>query len=137
MFPRIDKGPIEYQLDVYPAFNVPMQRDCLRFRFRTIEEFNHFQYGIAIEEKQEQGVLRFVLKGLKAKGLLPGMGAAESVVDLFDLKGSYDVTVVKPGDIANSFRMGVGDKDVRLIRSVGEERTFLTVHISNEHAGKE
>lgn len=137
MFPRIDKGPIEYTLDVYPAYNVDAQRDCLRFRFRTTEEFSHFRYRIAIEDKQEKGRLQFSLKGLKAKDLLPGVGAAESVVDLFDLEGSYDVTVLKPGEIANSFRLGVGENGPRLIKEVHDEHVFLTVSISNEHAGKE
>lgn len=137
MFPRIDKGPIEYTLDIYPAFNVEEQRDCLRFRFRTTEEFNHFRYRIAIEEAHDASALRFTLKGLKTQGLLPGVGSAESAVDLFDLQGTYDVTVMKPGEIANSFRVGVEENGPRLVEEVHDERMFLTVHISNEHAGRE
>lgn len=137
MFPRIDKGPIEYTLDVYPAYNVDAQRDCLRFRFRTTEEFSHFRYRIAIEDKQEKDRLRFSLRGLKAKDLLPGVGAAESVVDLFDLDGSYDVTVLKPGEISNTFRLSIDGNGPRLITEVHDENAFLTVSISNEHAGKE
>ena len=137
MFPRIDKGPIEYTLDIYPAYNVEAQRDCLRFRFRTTEEFNHFRYRIAIEEAHDGSGLRFALKGLKTKGLLPGVGSAESAVDLFDLRGTYDVTVVKPGDIANSFRVGVGENGLRLVKGIPDEDAFLSVHISNEHAGRE
>ncbi|MDX9757988.1 MAG: hypothetical protein RBU27_02410 [Bacteroidota bacterium] len=137
MFPRIDKGPIEYTLDIYPAFNVEEQRDCLRFRFRTTEEFNHFRYRIAIDEKHDGGGLRFTLRGLKAKGLLPGVGSAETAVDLFDLRGTYDVTVMKPGDVTNSFRVGIGDNGPRLVKDIQDERVFMTVHISNEHAGRE
>lgn len=137
MFPRIDKGPIEYTLDIFPAFSTEKQQHCTRFLFRTTEEFNHFQYRISIEERQEKGALRFVLKGLKAKGLLPGVGAAVSAVDLFDLEGSYDVTVLKPGDIANSFRLSNGKAGLRLVEKVRDEQPFLTVHISNDPAGQE
>lgn len=137
MFPRIDKGPIEYTLEVYPAYNVEKQRPCTRFRFRTTEEFNHFQYRISIVEKQEKGSLQFALKGLKAKGLLPGVGVAETAVDLFDLEGSYTVTVLKPGDIANTFRLSHGEKGLRLLEKIKDEDPFLSVHISNELTGEE
>ncbi|MBN1449301.1 MAG: hypothetical protein JXA28_15350 [Bacteroidetes bacterium] len=132
MFPRIDKGPIEYSLEIYPAFNTEKQRDCVRFHFRTTEEFTHFRYNIAIEELEEKGVLRFTLRGLKAKDLLPGTGVAESVVDLFDLAGAYDVRVTKPGDIVNSFRISFGDSSMRLVKSVTDADRFLDVAISND-----
>lgn len=137
MFPRIDKGPIEYTLDIFPAYNTEKQRQCIRFLFRTTEEFNHFQYRISIEERHEHGALRFVLKGLKAKGLLPGVGTARSEVDLFDLDGGYDVTVLKPGDIANSFRLSRGKSGLRLVENIKDDQPFLTVHISNDTTGQE
>ena len=53
MFPRIDKGPIEYSLEIYPAFNTEAQRECIRFQFRTTEEFTQFRYHIAIADAAE------------------------------------------------------------------------------------
>ncbi len=132
MFPRIDKGPIEYTLEVFPAYSSEKRRDCIRFRFRTTEEFNHFQYNIAIENTVEKGRLVFALRGLKAKGLLPGVGVAETAVDLFDLSGSFDVSVIKPGDIANNFRLSLGERGPRLLKGIGEDDHFLNVLISNE-----
>ena len=132
MFPRIDKGPIEYTLEVFPAYSTEKRRDCIRFRFRTTEEFNHFQYHIAIENTVEKGRLVFALRGLKAKGLLPGVGVAETAVDLFDLDGSFDVSVIKPGDIKNNFRMSIGERGPRLLKGIEEGDHFLNVLISNE-----
>ena len=132
MFPRIDKGPIEYSLEIYPAYNTEEQRDCIRFHFRTTEEFTHFRYNIAIESDEEKGLLQFALRGLKAKGLLPGTGAAETMIDLFDLTGSYDVRISKPGDILNSFRMSVGEKGMRLLKGIADEDRFLEIWIHNE-----
>lgn len=137
MFPRIDKGPIEYSLEIYPAFNTEVQRDCIRFHFRTTEEFTHFRYNIAIENQEEKGLLQFALRGLKAKGLLPGTGAAETRIDLFDLTGSYDVRISKPGDIRNSFRMSIGGKGMRLLKGIADEDRFLDVAIRNEEMEKE
>jgi hypothetical protein len=136
MFPRIDKGPIEYSLDIYPAYNVEMQRECLRFLFRTTEEFSHFQYQIAIEDVAGDGTLQFSLRGLKAKDLMPGVGVAESAVDLFDLTGSFDVTIVKPGDIINSFRLSIGEK-LRILKGVSEDDHFLEVAIHNVEVERE
>ncbi|MFA6232582.1 MAG: hypothetical protein WC824_00165 [Bacteroidota bacterium] len=137
MFPRIDKGPIEYTLEVFPAYNTEKRRDCIRFRFQTTEEFNHFQYGIAIEDWMEKGHLVFALRGLKTKGLLPGVGVAKSVLDLFDLDGSYDVDVIKPGDITNSFRMSFGQQGLRLVKGVQDNDHFLEVLITNVHKENE
>lgn len=137
MFPRIDKGPIEYSLEIYPAYNTEEQRECIRFHFRTTEEFTHFRYHIAIEDEEEKGLLKFALRGLKAKGLLPGTGAAESAVDLFDLAGSYDVRITKPGDIINSFRISIGEKGVRILKNIADDDHFLEVFIRNEEVEKE
>ncbi len=137
MFPRIDKGPIEYFLDVYPAYNIEKRRDCIRFRFCTTEEFSHFRYRITVEEKQEKRKLWFALRGLKAKGLLPGTGVAETAVDLFDLSGKYDVTVVKPGDVTNNFRMSVNEQGPHLVKGVQDSDQFLEVQISNVDVEKE
>jgi len=129
MFPRIDKGPIEYSLAIYPAYNTEQQRDCIRFHFRTAEEFSHFQYNIAIEEKEESGRLSFALKGLKAKGLLPGVGVAESVVDLFDLSGAYEVHITKPGDIENIFRFAVREEGPALLADIESDERFLDISV--------
>ncbi|MFZ1729255.1 MAG: hypothetical protein WBQ23_01400 [Bacteroidota bacterium] len=137
MFPRIDKGPIEYTLEVFPAYSTETSRDCIRFQFQTTEEFNHFQYHIVIEEKVEKGQLVFALRGLKAKDLLPGVGVAQTAVDLFDLAGSYDVNVIKPGDISNSFRMKIGEQGPSLLNDVHESDHFLEVLISNAKTGKQ
>lgn len=136
MFPRIDKGPIEYSLDIFPAYNVDEQRECLRFLFRTTEEFHHFRYHIAIEEQHGEKSLRFALRGLKAKGLLPDVGVAETAVDLFDLSGSYDITIIKPGDIVNTARIAIGEK-LRLLKNVSEDDRFLEVAIHNVEVEKE
>ncbi|MCB2204335.1 hypothetical protein KQI65_06255 [bacterium] len=129
MFPRIDKGPIEYSLEIYRAYNTEQQRDCIRFHFRTAEEFSHFQYHIAIEETAGDGKLAFALKGLKAKGLLPGVGVAEGIVDLFDLEGRYDVEIVKPGEIANSFQFSAGEETLELLSDIADKERFLELSV--------
>ena len=126
MFPRIDKGPIEYLLWMGPAYNEEQRRECLRFHFRTTEEFHHFQYRIAIEELVKKETMRFTLKGLKTKGLtLPGVGMAEGVVDLFDVSGTFRVSVLKPGNIENAFAILVENNRVSVLEPVSGKQLFL------------
>jgi hypothetical protein len=128
MFPRIDKGPIEYTLTIGTAYNRDQQRDCVRFTFETSEEFSHFQYRIAIDEEISGNVLSFRLKGLKTMGLtLPGVGRARSSVDLFDLNGEYLVQVSKPGDVMNSFTMKINRNKPRIVEDVHDDQPFLVV----------
>ncbi len=77
----------------------------------------------------EKGRLSFTLKGLQAKGLLPGVGVAETAVDLFDLEGSYDVLITKPGEIVNSFSVAVKDAGPALVSGIENEDTFLEIWV--------
>ncbi|MAT40125.1 MAG: hypothetical protein CL946_11035 [Ectothiorhodospiraceae bacterium] len=128
MFPRIDKGPIEYYLLIAPAFNVEKQRECLRFTFQTNEEFHHFRYYIAIEHSIEDKKITFNLKGLKSAGMdMPAVGRAESNVDMFDLAGEYEVEVFKPGDIKNDFTIYVRSNKPKVSKDIENEDAFLMV----------
>jgi hypothetical protein len=130
MFPRIDKGPIEYTLEIGAAWNVPNKRECLRFQFRTTEDFHHFQYRIAIDHKRKKNVLEFSLRGLTTGDLtLPAVGKAEGIVDLFDLEGDFDIVVVKPGNIRNAFGIAAHDNKAKLLRDIEADDPFLDIEI--------
>jgi hypothetical protein len=131
MFPRIDKGPVEYRLRIARAWNTEQQRECVRFSFRTEEEFHHFRYGISTEHTVKDGHITVHLRGLKTSALqMPGTGNAEADVDLFDLRGSYRVTVYKPGNVHAAFGLQVGPARLRLERSTPDGDAFL--HISTD-----
>jgi len=130
MYPRIDKGPIEYTLEIGKTYNRDQQRDCLRFRFRTVEDFLHFQYRLAIEERHGNNSLEFALRGLKTRGLtLPAAGKAEGDVDVFDLEGTYSITIIKPGNIKNSFSISVAGNHPSLVKGVEEENPFIELKL--------
>ena len=46
MQPRVKKRKYEYRLRIYPDFHAESQRACVRFHFKTVEEFHHFNYRI-------------------------------------------------------------------------------------------
>ena len=128
MFPRIDKGPIEYSLDIRRAWNQKEKRECIRFRFETIEEFHHFQYEISVDNALRKGKIEFALRGLTTKGmLLPASGHAETVIDFCDLEGKYTVAVSKPGPITNEFLIHVPPKSVRIVDGIAADPSFLVV----------
>lgn len=128
MFPRIDKGPIEYYLSIRPAYNAERRVECLRFTFETNEEFHHFQYLITIDHKISNGSIEFVIKGLKPRGMtMPGVGRAITEIDLFDLRGHYEVNVFKPGKIQNSFSFSVRNLKPKIQNGISNEEAFLQV----------
>lgn len=130
MFPRIDKGPIEYDLQIGPAWNTEKKKRCLRFLFHTIEEFHHFRYEISIDHEIVPGKMEFMLKGLKTRGMgMPGVGHAEKVVDIFDASGVYTISILKPGDIRNDFELRVRGEQVTLLRPIAQDDAFLSIHI--------
>lgn len=130
MFPRIDKGPIEYDLQIGFAWNAERKKRCLRFLFHTIEEFHHFRYEISIEHQITSGAIEFQLKGLTTRGMgMPGVGRAEKSVDVFDASGMYTVSVRKPGDISNDFELRVKGERITLVRPISQVDAFLTIHI--------
>ncbi len=130
MFPRIDKGPIEYDLQIGSAWNTERKRNCLRFLFHTTEEFHHFRYEITVEHSISDGHMEFHLKGLKPRIMgMPGVGHAEKVVDVFDASGTYTVSVVKPGEIRNDFEVRVKGERITLVRPISSEGAFITISI--------
>ena len=131
MFPRIDKGPIEYFLKVERAINTEQKKECIRFRFQTIEEFHHFRYVISTEHKLKGNKIAIRLRGLKTEGLfLPAVGRAEGHIDFFDLKGEYEITVAKPGNVRTEFRIGITRKSIALLDSVASDDSFLHITIA-------
>ncbi len=128
MFPRIDKGPIEYHLDIRQAWDSKEQKEGIRFLFETEEEFHHFKYEISIDVDVKKQAIAFTLKGLTTKGvLLPETGRARSEVFLHGLRGPYSVTVTKPGMLTNAFGIDIGTKSVSQSKQISAERQFIDV----------
>ncbi len=131
MQPRIDKGPVGYKLRVYKAVNQKTLKPCTRFHFDSIEEFNHFQYLINHSAKQKDGRIEITLKGLTTKGLtLPGKGPASAEVDFYDLAGTYEVSVKKPGHQPVHFALKVTAATVTLLRDIDSSDSFISLFIA-------
>ena len=130
MQPRIDKGNIEYFVDIFPAFHQGQKRDCIQFQFETKEEFSHFQYRIAIDEAVKGRVINIHLRGLKTKGVfLPSSGKAAGSICLFDLAGTYRVNVYKPGQHSNAFEIAVSEDKVKLVHLLKHDSKFLEISV--------
>ena len=130
MFPRIDKGHIQYFLQVERAFNVEEKKDCIRFRFQTFEEFHHFRYVISTEHKVKGSKIGIQLRGLKAPGLfLPAVGRAEGHIDFFGLKGEYEITISKPGNVKTGFRLSCTPKNIKILDGGPPRDSFLAITI--------
>ena len=128
MFPRIDKGPIEYTLDIRHAYNNVKKKVCVRFSIRTVEEFHHFRYEITVDHRLEGHRIEIDMRGLRTRGmLLPASGHAEATIDVCDLDGRYTVAISKPGPITNEFTINVTGNRVILVTDVGKRAAFIGV----------
>lgn len=130
MIPRIDKGTVEYTLRIGKSFHKETSKQCYRFLFETIEEFNYFHYLITIEHKQSDGEIHFKILGLRPKGItLPGNDKAKYSIDFFDMKGEYKIKVFKPGDTMNEFQIKISSKGVQVLRDIKQKKPFLSVSV--------
>jgi hypothetical protein len=130
LFPRIDKGPTEYVLTVSRAYSPERARDCVRFSFRTNEEFQYFMYVISTDSRVIGDRIEISLKGLQTKGVvLPGGGHARSTVDLFDLDGRYEVTIAKPGPVTTRFQLNITRKSIKVQDPLDVHGSFLQLII--------
>lgn len=137
MFPRVDKGTIEYRLTIQQALNKEKKRHCIRFTFQTTEEFTYFRYGITIDHELKKKEIHFYLRGLKTLGLtVPESGAAQSSLDLFDLGGEYKVTIHKQGASRNDFSIKISPAALKLLRDVHDKTPFIELDVptNSNHA---
>lgn len=128
MVPRIDKGSVEYRIFVGRAINEETKKECVRFYFETIEEFNYFHYVITIDHTTNGSSLDFYLLGLKPKGMsLPSNGHATRALDFYDLSGKFDVTVHKQGASINKFQVNITKKKIQLTQPIKQKSPFISV----------
>ncbi len=135
MFPRIDKGPIEYRLNICPALNKRDKSPVMRFHFETAEEFHYFQYQLSIETREKRGTMEFRIKGLRPQIVtIPQDGNAIADVDVPYREGRFQVSVTKPGNITNTFTIAV-EADRITLDTMGEAHlTFLHVNVQEDQA---
>jgi len=128
MFQRIDKGLTEYVLLIARAYNAERKKSCVRFSFQTIEEFHHFRYDIQVDHSKTGQKLYFRLRGIQPKPYsLSEAGRAETFIDVFDLSGSYSVSITKPGKITNQFSLDIQHGNIQVLRPVEGKPVFMEV----------
>ncbi|MDH7516460.1 MAG: hypothetical protein QHI48_11375 [Bacteroidota bacterium] len=126
MYPRVNKGPVEYTLDIEKALDGREKKSCVRFTFRTVEMFHHFAYRLAVEHAVQSGTISFAILGLDGfSSLMPGSGHAEARIEILDLAGEYEILVKKHGKQTHACTVIVTDDSVEVVPSPRNEGSFI------------
>lgn len=128
MHPRVEKKRIEYYLSVFADVHAESGRECIRFHFRTAEEFQHFNYRIDLDHELKGRELTFLLKGIRTGvNSMPETGNAHNSVAVFDMSGEYSVRIVKRGGASYAFQVRVNGNAVSLASKNMENNSFVEV----------
>ncbi len=104
----------EYQLILSQKKN--QSDSSLICTLRTIKEFRSFQYVISVDTEVRERQIRFNLKGLQTPDVaLPHSGPAMFSTELPQVKGRYEIIVIKSDGEENSFVVNVRNKSIRVL----------------------
>lgn len=116
----------EYSLHVFHHVDGRSRRALQVFFVQTIKEFTSFNYEILLEAALEERTIQIKILGLRTTPLImPGVGPARGRWDFTNLRGSYDLRVVKLDGETNEFRLDVSRS--RLTIQGAPPHPFITV----------
>jgi hypothetical protein len=98
----------EYTLHVFHQVDERTRKALQVFLVQTIKEFTSFNYEILLDASMDGRALELKILGLRTTPLImPGVGPARGRRDFTGLRGSYDLSVMKPDGETNEFRLGI------------------------------
>lgn len=98
----------EYILHVFHHLDERTRRTLQVFLVETTKEFTSFNYEILLEISKQGRSIYLKILGLRTTPLImPGIGRARGRLDFSDLRGSYELTVIKLDGETNQFQLDV------------------------------
>ena len=98
----------EYSLHIFHHFDERTRKTLQVFLVQTIKEFTSFNYEILLEAALEDRCIHLKILGLRTTPLImPGIGPARGRRDFTNLRGSYELDVMKLDRETNQFRLDV------------------------------
>lgn len=98
----------EYSLHVFHHFDERTHRTLQVFLVQTIKEFTSFNYEILLDAALREKAIHLKILGLRTTPLImPGIGPARGQRDFTDLRGAYELNVIKLDGETNQFHLDV------------------------------
>jgi hypothetical protein len=116
----------EYALHVFHHFDERTRRTLQIFLVQTIKEFTSFNYEILLDAALREKEIHLKILGLRTTPLImPGIGPAEGRRDFTDLRGAYELNVIKLDGETNQFHLDVATS--RITVKGNPSHPFITV----------
>jgi len=98
----------EYSLHIFHHFDERTRKTLQVFLVQTIKEFTSFNYEILLDAALQEKAIHLKILGLRTTPLImPGIGPARGRWDFTDLRGSYELDVMKLDGETNQFHLDV------------------------------
>jgi hypothetical protein len=94
----------EYSLHVFHYYDERVRKILQVFLVQTVKEFTSFNYEILLDVAVQDRTIQMKILGLRTTPLImPGVGPARGRRDFTDLRGQYQLNVVKLDGERNEF----------------------------------
>lgn len=126
MPPRRKHREPEYSLHVFHYFDERVRKILQVFLVQTFKEFTSFNYEILLDVAIQDRTIRMKILGLRTTPLImPGVGPARGRRDFTELRGLYQLHVIKLDGETNEFQVDLTPSDISI---TGTPATpFITV----------
>ena len=105
----------EYSLHVFHHYDDRTRRAMQVFLVQTVKEFTSFNYEILLDAVMRERLIQLKILGLRTTPLImPGMGPAKGHRDFANLRGSYNLSVIKLDGETNDFLVDVASSQIAI-----------------------
>jgi hypothetical protein len=122
----------EYSLHVFHHFDERIRKVLQIFLVQTVKEFTSFNYEILLDVAVQDRTVQMKILGLRTTPLImPGVGPARGRRDFTDLRGSYQLNVIKLDGVTNEFQVDLTPSSI----SISGTPTSPFITVSNKPVG--
>lgn len=116
----------EYSLHVFHRFDERIRKVLQIFLVQTVKEFTSFNYEILLDVAVQDRAIQMKILGLRTTPLImPGVGPARGRRDFTELRGSYQLNVIKLNGETNEFQVELTPSSVSITGAPASP--FITV----------
>jgi hypothetical protein len=116
----------EYSLHMFHHFDERIGKDLQVFLVQTVKEFTSFNYEILLDVAVLDRTIQVKILGLRTTPLImPGVGPARGRKDFTELRGSYQLSVIKLDGEPNEFHVDLTPSSISI--SGTPASPFITV----------
>jgi len=125
------KAELEYYLKILPDTDQRQGKQGHRFELITEKEFKTFKYNIHVDIKVEDDTILLTIQGISTPEFsIPEHGPAIFSETIYNLRGSYNVTVLKLNGPRTTFTVNFSPK--KTVLKGRAKRSFIKIETTHK-----